>query len=433
MLFEPLHDGGAGQRVALIDESIPELSSLWHIRMPNGQPKLVCEVDVQELQQWPQRSPPRLLGRPSDVACTGPNNTGFFVHSELAFDYAYWSVSGTEREPGRCSAACKDEAAAFEASRAADAAWRNANVSSGHSHLETHAGVASNRAVLAARWRAFDDSATNARGEARRINSTAHGVQVISVPMAMSGLYCRDRGHVPKPRQPYINGIARALEWTAMEASMLRITTVQLSGIDGFHDDGPEEWKRLQPVEYARFAVSTLALYRLGVWVSAPTGNDIDDDKPHQGFDKVAWPASDPNIIAVGCAWFHKSGSKVVLRAGLHRSQRVDILIMSHQDTSFTSYCNGMACATAAVVKSVLHNRCAVSQQDVPADFVLALMQETARLVPEPFAGGPGAHLPVLDPPALYARLNSTGICERLAAHSPSLEPPYKRFVKGAR
>jgi hypothetical protein len=36
----------------------------------------------------------------------------------------------------------------------------------------------------------------------------------------------------------------------------------------------------------------------------------------------------------------------------------------------------------------------------------------------------------VLDPPALYALLNSTGICERLAAHSPSSDPPYKRFVR---
>ena len=436
-LYEPLHDGGARQRLALIDEAIPERSVLWHVRMPNSQPKLLCQVDVQDLREWPPKSPPRLVGRPSKVTCTGPNETGFFVHSELAMDYAYWSVSQTADQPGACNAACVELAAremvALEVARAASAAWRNANVSrhSPRNDLESRAGVASNNAVVAARTRAFADVQANAGGEGRRSNSTAHGVQVISVPMSMSGIYCRDRGHAPKPRQPYINALTRALEWTATAASDARITTVQLSGIDGFFEDGPQEWKKLQPMEYARFSISTIALYRLGVWVSAPTGNDIDDDKPHHGFDKVAWPASDPNVIAVGCAWFQKQPHSGLfeLRAGMHRSHRVDILIQAHMDTTFTSYCNGMACAIAVVVKSILHAKCAVPQQDVPADLVLALMQETARLVPERFAG-PGAHLPVLDPQALYARLNSTGICERLAAHSPSSDPPYKRFVR---
>lgn len=222
-------------------------------------------------------------------------------------------------------------------------------------------------------------------------NSTAHGAQVISL-VPFGSLYVRKLDGKDRPRAPYVNDLARALEWAAEHAHALRMHTVQLSAIDGLYEDGPDTYARLVPVEHRRFQRAVAALGERGVWVSAPSGNDA--RLPGMS----AWPASEPGVVGVGCA--DKLGRPIK-----HRSGRTTLL-MSCVDGHYTSNANVNVCGVVIAVRDALQHACGLRRTPVvPPSALLELLLQTARRsAADPISK---RSYPIVDPRALFARIGN--------------------------
>eukprot|EP00747_Dinoflagellata_sp_TGD_P164968 gnl/TRDRNA2_/TRDRNA2_185654_c0_seq1.p1 gnl/TRDRNA2_/TRDRNA2_185654_c0~~gnl/TRDRNA2_/TRDRNA2_185654_c0_seq1.p1 ORF type:complete len:422 (+),score=26.29 gnl/TRDRNA2_/TRDRNA2_185654_c0_seq1:52-1317(+) len=172
--------------------------------------------------------------------------------------------------------------------------------------------------------------------------------------------------------QDWVRGLALSLEWILENAAFHNITTVQLSALDGLENDGPSYYIENYPELYGRISESLSRLHRMGLWVSAPAGNS------GSVFGKILWPASDPQVTAIGCSCDGAPSQ--------HRSQKVALLMPISGQACVTSRCNIYAAALSMLVRESLMQQCGMKQ--VNASHILAAMQHGAVLINDTTAHG---------------------------------------------
>ena len=122
--------------------------------------------------------------------------------------------------------------------------------------------------------------------------------------------------------------LAAALKWVVDNHKQYRITTVNLAPVDDLAHKAPvmteidDQLKRLR---------------RIGIWVSAPTGN-------HNFTTGISWPASQPNCFAIGAV---KPGTDKVF---LDRHRKVDLVVPAHA----TSSSNAILCGAAMILREAI-------------------------------------------------------------------------------
>ncbi len=154
--------------------------------------------------------------------------------------------------------------------------------------------------------------------------------------------------------------VAQALQWIMEHHQQYRITTVNLAPVD--------DKEHAQPVATAMDA-KLLQLRKLGIWVSAPTGN-------HNYTRGISWPACQPGCFAVGAV---RQGKDEVY---LDRHAKVDLVVPA----AATSSSNAIACGAAMVIREAIEQ----ADYDWQADganlpeAMLAIMQKTGVEVADP-------------------------------------------------
>lgn len=157
--------------------------------------------------------------------------------------------------------------------------------------------------------------------------------------------------------------LAGALQWIVDHHQRYRITTVNLAPVDDQAHDSPVATAIDQKLTELR---------RLGIWVSAPTGN-------HNYTTGISWPASQPNCFAIGAV---RPGKDVVY---LDRDAKVDLVVPA----AATSSSNAIACGAAIVLRE------AITKTDYDwksassniSESILAIMQMTGVKVDDPATG----------------------------------------------
>eukprot|EP00913_Durusdinium_trenchii_P005676 g5294.t1 len=154
--------------------------------------------------------------------------------------------------------------------------------------------------------------------------------------------------------------LAAGLQWVIDNHKRYRITTVNLAPVDDKAHD--------KPVATAIDAKLT-ALRRLGIWVSAPTGN-------HNFTTGISWPACQPDCFAIGAV---RPGKDIVY---LDRHAKVDLVVPA----AATSSSNAIACGAAMVLREAIQETHYDWKKDGPtiADAMLAIMQKTGVNVNDP-------------------------------------------------
>lgn len=122
--------------------------------------------------------------------------------------------------------------------------------------------------------------------------------------------------------------LAVALKWVADNHNKYRITTVNLAPVDDLAHDVPV---------MTELDVQLRRLRKLGIWVSAPTGN-------HNFTTGISWPASQPDCFAIGAV---KPGSNIVF---LDRFKTVDLVVPAHA----TSSSNAILCGAAMILREAI-------------------------------------------------------------------------------
>ena len=151
--------------------------------------------------------------------------------------------------------------------------------------------------------------------------------------------------------------VAAGLQWIIDHHERYRITTVNLAPVDDQAHD--------QPVATA-IDDKLAELRRLGIWVSAPTGN-------HNFTDGISWPACQPHCFAIGAV---REGKDEVY---LDRHAKVDLVVPA----AATSSSNAIAAGAAIVVREAILETGYNWQQDGEnmADAILTIMQKTGTRV----------------------------------------------------
>lgn len=204
----------------------------------------------------------------------------------------------------------------------------------------------------------------------------AAGVQIASVRLS-DELYVVTSEGQERDAQAYVKRLAVALEWASAQTTALNVTAVHVSALDGLahQDDGTSRYATPFPIYYARFASAARQLRKHGVWLSAPSGNG----------DRLgsSWPASDPNLVGVGC----------YCRGSVHgqRGGHVALLMPLDEGECATSTCNAYAVGLAVRVMDVV--------QGCSAACALRMMRRTAMRV---FDAATSQNYSVVDPSALY-------------------------------
>ncbi len=122
--------------------------------------------------------------------------------------------------------------------------------------------------------------------------------------------------------------LAAALAWVAKHHRKYRITTVNLAPVD--------DLEHAQPVA-TEIDRQLSRLRRLGIWVSAPTGN-------HNYTAGISWPSSQPNCFAIGAV---QPGTNTVFQ---DRHQKVDLVVPAHA----TSSSNAILCGAAMILREAI-------------------------------------------------------------------------------
>jgi hypothetical protein len=154
--------------------------------------------------------------------------------------------------------------------------------------------------------------------------------------------------------------LAAGLKWIVDHHQEHHITTVNLAPVD---DQAHE-----QPVA-TEIDAPLAELRKLGIWVSAPTGN-------HNFTKGISWPACQPNCFAIGAV---RSGKDEVY---LDRHAKVDLVVPA----AATSSSNAIACGAAMLLREAIET----SGYDWKADganvaeAMLAIMQRTGQPVDDP-------------------------------------------------
>lgn len=172
--------------------------------------------------------------------------------------------------------------------------------------------------------------------------------------------------------------VAKALQWIIENHRQYRITTVNLAPVD--------DKAHAEPVA-TDIDDKLKTLRKLGIWVSAPTGN-------HNFTDGISWPACQPNCFAIGAV---KPGRDEVY---LDRHTKVDLVVPA----AATSSSNAIACGAAMVIREAIEESGYNWKRDgpTPADAILSIMQQTGVTVEDEASG------------RSYQRLNLTNALEHI-------------------
>ena len=157
--------------------------------------------------------------------------------------------------------------------------------------------------------------------------------------------------------------LASALKWVVNNHKQYRITTVNLAPVDDLAHDAPvmtevdEQLKRLR---------------RIGIWVSAPTGN-------HNYTTGISWPASQENCFAIGAV---KPGTDTVF---LDRHHMVDLVVPAHA----TSSSNAILCGAAMILREAINTTEYewTTQGDNLPEAMMAIFQHTGTPIKDPGTG----------------------------------------------
>tara|TARA_B100000676_G_scaffold307365_1_gene365667 strand:+ start:2632 stop:4527 length:1896 start_codon:yes stop_codon:yes gene_type:complete len=122
--------------------------------------------------------------------------------------------------------------------------------------------------------------------------------------------------------------LAQALAWVAKHHRKYRITTVNLAPVDDLAHDEPV------PTE---IDAQLAKLRKLGIWVSAPTGN-------HNFTNGISWPSSQPNCFAIGAV---RPGTNTIY---LDRHKKVDLVVPA----GATSSSNAILCGAAMILREAI-------------------------------------------------------------------------------
>ena len=122
--------------------------------------------------------------------------------------------------------------------------------------------------------------------------------------------------------------LAEGLQWIIDHHEKYHITTVNLAPVDDQAHDKPV---------HTEIDDKLTALRRLGIWVSAPTGN--------HGFTQgISWPACQPNCFAIGAV---QPGQDIVTQ---DRCEKVDLVVPA----AATSSSNAIACGSVMLVREAI-------------------------------------------------------------------------------
>ena len=151
--------------------------------------------------------------------------------------------------------------------------------------------------------------------------------------------------------------LAAGLQWVIDHHAKYHITTVNLAPVDDLAHDKP----------VATEIDDKLAeLRKLGIWVSAPTGN-------HGFTNGISWPSCQPNCFAIGAV---SPGKDVVTQ---DRHDKVDLLVPA----AATSSSNAIVCGAVMLLREAIEK----AKYDWQADgknlpeAMLAILQKTGTQV----------------------------------------------------
>lgn len=164
-------------------------------------------------------------------------------------------------------------------------------------------------------------------------------------------------------RQDESASMAAGLRWVGDHHERLRITAVNLSPLD--------DQRHQEPVPTAIDA-ELHTLRRLGLWVSAPTGN-------HHYTDGISWPACQPDCFAIGATVPGKH------EAHLDRYANVDLLVTAEA----TSSANAYAVASAQILREAIEKGgypWQVEGETLP-DALLSIFRKTGVPIQDPATG----------------------------------------------
>ena len=154
--------------------------------------------------------------------------------------------------------------------------------------------------------------------------------------------------------------VAKGLDWIIKNHRRYRITTVNLAPVDDKAHSKPV------PTDIdAKLA----QLRKLGIWVSAPTGN-------HNFTTGISWPACQPGCYAIGAV---RPGKDEVT---LDRHAAVDLVVPAHA----TSSSNSIACGAAMLIREAITNTGYNWRSDGTnlAAAIMKIMQKTGVAVHDP-------------------------------------------------
>ena len=122
--------------------------------------------------------------------------------------------------------------------------------------------------------------------------------------------------------------LAAGLRWIVQNHEKYKITTVNLAPVDDLAHNEPV------PTEIDR---ELLDLRKLGIWVSAPTGN-------HGFTNGISWPACQQNCFAIGAVSPERDS------VTQDRHDKVDLLVPA----AATSSSNAILCGTAMLLREAI-------------------------------------------------------------------------------
>lgn len=159
--------------------------------------------------------------------------------------------------------------------------------------------------------------------------------------------------------------LARALQWVIDHHKEHAITTVNLAPVD--------DREHARPVA-TELDAKLAELRRLGIWVSAPTGN-------HKFTEGISWPACQPNCFAIGAV---KPGSDDVIH--LDRHEKVALLVPARA----TSSSNAIACGAAMILREAIEKAGYNWKTDGATlpDAMMAIFRKTGAEVTDPAGNG---------------------------------------------
>ena len=176
--------------------------------------------------------------------------------------------------------------------------------------------------------------------------------------------------------------LAAGLQWIIDHHEKYRITTVNLAPVDDQAHDKPVA---------TEIDDKLVELRKLGIWVSAPTGN-------HGFTNGISWPACQPNCFAIGAV----HPGKDVVRQDRH--EKVDLLVPA----AATSSSNAIACGAVLLLREAIEKTEYNWKPDGKTlpEAMLAIMQQTGK--------------PVVDETTKrsYRRLDVLAALEHVFAHA---------------